>query len=293
MDALPVAVRPVDTPTSPRCALPTNACDAHIHMVADDYPLWSKRVEDPSPGTLVDWVERLEHHLKTLAFSRVVIVHSILYGGDNAVTIDGVAKIGLERARGIGLVTDSATDAELDALASGGISGIRLNYVHGGILSWAGVRNMAPRLAERGMHVQMLMNADKHLAEIADDVAKLEVPVVFDHIGWPDIDAGTDEPGFERLRRLVADGDVYVKLSGIYRVSDAPYDAAAAHVSALAAANPDRCLWGSDWPHLMLGDARQPDAGVLLNAFLDTVTASDQRERILSTAPGLLYGFDT
>ena len=292
MDRMPRAEAPVARPTRPTSPIPANACDAHVHMVADDYPLWENRVEDPAPGRLQDWADRLEHHLESLGFARVVIVHSILYGGDNAVTVDSVARLGRDRARGIGLVTDDATDAELDALAQAGVVGIRLNYVHGGILSWQGVKAMAPRLAARGMHVQMLMNAHRHMAEIAEDVAELPVPVVFDHIGWPDIPAGVDEPGFAGLLRLVSNGDAYVKLSGIYRVAHAPYDAAAGQVAALAAANPDRCLWGSDWPHLMLADAAQPDAGVLLNSFLDTVTSDDHRQRILSTTPGQLYGFD-
>ncbi|MGB3554377.1 MAG: amidohydrolase family protein [Jannaschia sp.] len=290
MSPLPRAAPPRAASTPPAVPLPAGACDAHVHMVAEDFPLWDGRVEDPAPGRLDDWMARLKAHLDALGFARVVIVHSILHGGDNSVTVEAVRRLG-DRARGIGLVTDDATEADLDALAAAGITGIRLNYVHGGLLSWAGVRAMAPRLAARGMHVQMLMNAHRHMEELAADVATMPVPVVFDHIGWPDIGAGVAEPGFAALLRLVAEGHAHVKLSGLYRLCDAHYDAAAAYVRALAEANPERCLWGSDWPHIMLAGAEMPDAGDLLAAFLDAVPGADMRETILARVPERLYGF--
>lgn len=287
---LPRADLPLDPPSAPRAPLPDGACDAHVHMLADDYPLWEGRVEDPAEGTFETWAGRLERHLAALGMARVVVVHSILYGGDNAVTADAVARLGA-RARGIGLVRDGATEAELDALAGAGIVGVRLNYVHGGLLSWEGVRAMAPRLAARGMHVQMLANAHRHLADLAPDIRAMPVPVVFDHVGWPDLAAGVAEPGFDALRGLVADGAAHVKLSGAYRLCPAPYDAAAPHVEALLRANPEGCLWGSDWPHIMLADAARPDAGALLDALLDVATSEADREAVLVRGPERLYGF--
>jgi predicted TIM-barrel fold metal-dependent hydrolase len=287
---LPRADLPLDPPSRPREAPPSGACDAHVHLLAGDYPLWDGRVEDPAPGALADWVARLDRHLDVLGMERVVVVHSILYGGDNAVTVDGVARLG-PRARGIALVRDDATEAELDALAEAGMVGVRLNYVHGGILTWDGVCAMAPRLAARGMHVQMLANAHRHLAALAPAVRAMPVPVVFDHVGWPDLAAGIAEPGFEALRTLVADGAAHVKLSGLYRLTGAPYDAAAEHVAALVRTNPERCLWGSDWPHIMLADAARPDAGALLDAFHDAVPSPADRRTILVDAPARLYGF--
>lgn len=290
----PKAQMPVAEPAAPDRALPAGACDAHIHMVAGpgEFPLWDGRVEDPAPGTLFeDWIGLYERHMAALGIDRVVVVHSILYGADNAVTKAAVARLGRDRARGIGLVDDRASEADLDALAEAGLCGVRLNYVHGGVLSWGGVTAMADRLKARGMHVQMLMNAHRHMAELEDGVRAMPVPVVFDHIGWPDVAAGPDEPGFRRLCALLADGKAFVKLSGLYRLADAPYEATDALVAALVRANPERCLWGSDWPHLMLADAKMPDAGALLNAFLRVVTDDETRRRILVDNPARLYGF--
>lgn len=287
---LPKAVPPIDVPTPPIGNLPKGACDAHVHLVGDDFPLWEGRVEDPADGTLEAYVARYRKHMQHLGLERVVIVHSILYGARNDVTKAAVAALG-DCARGIGLVTDDGTAADLDALRDAGIMGVRLNYVHGGVLTWAGVKRLAPMLAERGMHVQMLMNTHKHMEELADDVRASPVPVVFDHIGWPDLSLGVQHAGFEVLRQLVSEGMAYVKLSAPYRLCDAPYEAASAFIETLARSNPDACLWGSDWPHIMLADAKLPDAGVLLNHFLGIVRDDDTRRRILVETPSRLYGF--
>lgn len=290
----PNSLMPVAVPTAPPWVPPPGACDCHIHMVAgaDEFPLWEGRVENPAPGLDFDgWIGLYEEHMRALGLERVVVVHSILYGADNAVTCAAVDRLGRYRARGIGLVTDNASDAELDALAEAGVCGVRLNYVHGGVLSWDGVTAMADRLKARGLHVQMLMNAHRHVVELEAGVRRMPVDVVFDHLGWPDVAAGSSEPGFQRLLALVADGKAWVKLSGLYRLADAPYEATDALVAALVAANPERCLWGSDWPHLMLADAKMPDAGALLSALLRVVTDEETRRRILVDNPARLYGF--
>lgn len=289
----PSAEMPVATPMRPSATIPPGACDTHIHMVGgpDDFPLWEGRVEDPASGSFAEWIARLEHHLSTLGLERVVVVHSILYGGDNAITLEAVKRLGLDHARGIALVRDDVTEAELDTLAGAGVSGVRLNYVHGGLLSWEGAVKLAPRLAARGMHLQMLMFAHQHAEELCDSIRHLPVPVVFDHIGWPDLSLGVQNAGFQTLCRLVGEGHAYVKLSGVYRVCHAPYEAAQDHVAALVAANSKRCLWGSDWPHLMLADAKMPDAGQLLNVFLDSVPGDADRVKILTENPAQLYGF--
>lgn len=290
---LPRAQMPVSAPERPMFDLPKGACDTHVHMVAgpEDFPLWDGRVEDPAGGDFDTWLDRFAKHQAVLGLERAVIVHSILYGADNSVTVETVRRLGPDVARGIGLVRDDVDDATLDRLATQNIVGVRLNYVHGGVLSWEGVKAMAPRLAERGMHVQMLLNTHRHLEDLAGDMARLPVPVVLDHFGWPDLSLGVDEPGFAALKRLVGDGQVWVKLSGTYRLCRAPYDQADEAILSLIQANAERCLWASDWPHLMLADADLPDAGQLLNRFLKLVGQSRTLSRILVDNPARLYGF--
>jgi predicted TIM-barrel fold metal-dependent hydrolase len=148
---------------------------------------------------------------------------------------------------------------------------------------------MAPRLAERGMHLQILLHADEHLEALAGEIAALPVPVVLDHAGWPRDPEG---PGVERLCRLLGEGRAWVKLSGAYRFTAPPYREADALLRRLVEANPERCLWGSDWPHIMLGEGvERPDAGVLMDAFMRAVEGSEARQRVLVDNPAALHGF--
>lgn len=281
---LPQAAPPTPEPQAPDASLPPGAVDAHLHLVGDDFGLWEGRVEDPAPGTLDNWLDAFRAQLTRLGFEKGVIVHSILYGSDIAVTIEAVRRMG-PGFTGIGLVTDEARETDLDRLVDAGLRGVRLNYVHGGVLSWEGMVRLAPALAERGLHVEMLAHSHMHLEELAPQVPALPVQIVFDHCAWPDLAQGRTT-GHAALCRLLAEGQAWTKLSAQYRFGGRDADWI---VRDLVTANPERCLWGTDWPHLMLNGVTQPDAGQLLNDFLRLVPESSWREAIFVRNPAMLY----
>ncbi|PTX54012.1 putative TIM-barrel fold metal-dependent hydrolase [Litoreibacter ponti] len=285
---------PPNTATQPRQKAPAGAVDSHIHMLAaaSEFPLWEKRVENPAAGIDMDgFLARYRAQMDTLGISRTVVVHSILYGADNAVTLEAMRRLGPATTRGVALLPDGAHESELDALADAGIKALRLNYIHGGILTWEGAKALAPALAARDMHLQILASANRHIPEIADDIRVLPCPLVVDHMGWPDLTLGTNDPGFQTLCHLLTEGHAYAKLSAPYRVSQPPFTDATPFAAALANANPERCLWGSDWPFIMLGDATMPDAGTLLDRFHEAVEDPSARRLILVDNPTALYGF--
>lgn len=285
-------IAPLPPAATPGVLAPADACDSHVHMLAapDEAPLFDGRTEDTATS-YADYLARYRAHLAAIGITRGVIVQSIFYGTDNTITARAVADMG-PGFTGIGLVPDDASDADLDLLVAQNLRGVRLNYVHGGVLTWGGALAMAPRLAERGLHIQMLCHADQHMADLADDVAACTVPVVFDHIAWPaKLAAGPTDPGFQTLCRLLGDGHAYVKLSGLYRLAAAPYLATDPFVAALVAANPERCLWGSDWPHIMLNGAQMPPANALWDAFHRAIPDPATRKTILVDNPARLYGF--
>jgi len=283
------------TPKIPKHMPHVGACDAHVHLLGspDEFTLWEGRAENPARDAdggpdFNGWLALYRAHLDALGFSKGLIVHSILYGTDNSVTIAALKRMG-PNFKGVGLLPDTASDTDLDQFVIQNLCAVRLNVVHGGVLSWDGAKAMAPRLAARNLHIQMLLHSHLHIIELADDIKALPVPLVVDHIGWPDLSRGPTDPGFQTLLRLVADGHVHVKLSALYRLCPAPYTQAAPFVAALVAANPDACLWGSDWPHLMLNGARMPHAAKLLDAFHDVVTSQDARQKILCDTPNRLF----
>jgi predicted TIM-barrel fold metal-dependent hydrolase len=90
----------------------------------------------------------------------------------------------------------------------------------------------------------------------------------------------------------------------VYRSSTlAPdYADAAPLARALIAANPDRIVWGTDWPHPSGGTApgRKPtdvtplfqlDDGQLMNLLAVWAPDDATRRKILVTNPAKLYGF--
>lgn len=277
----------------PRTHAPLGSCDSHFHMIGgpDDYPIREDRAENPAEGGYLEWLDRLRQQMSTLGLSRGVIVQSILYGTDNTIVADTIRTLGADAFRGVAVVSSDVTDSQLDHMRNAGIVGIRVNYVHGGALKWTDALAMAPRLHERGMHIQMLINARDHIAELADDMRSLPVNIVLDHMGWPDLSAGVQEPGFKLVTRLLEEGHIWVKLSGSFRFCDAPYQAADTPIAQLAGANPDQCVWGSDWPYLMLGAAKTPDAGQLLDGLYRALPDAELRKKVLVDNPTKLYQF--
>ncbi|MDA9795553.1 amidohydrolase family protein, partial [Paracoccaceae bacterium] len=89
----------------------------------------------------------------------------------------------------------------------------------------------------------------------------------------------------ETLYHMLDSGKVWIKLSGLYRLANAPYFDTDKIVSKLVRANPERCLWGSDWPHIMLNGAEMPDAGSLMDAFYRVVSDEKTRDQILIENP--------
>jgi predicted TIM-barrel fold metal-dependent hydrolase len=125
--------------------------------------------------------------------------------------------------------------------------------------------------------------------------------VVFDHFGGAQAAAGVDQPGFSDLLALVKSGKVYVKISGAYRASKLgpDYPDAAPLARALIAANADRIVWGTDWPHpnseggstTKVSPLFQIDDGRLLNQLPVWAPDAAVRRKILVDNPARLYGF--
>ena len=278
---------PPAPPSAPKRPLPVGAWDAHAHLLGGpEHPLSPTRVEDPAPGIdLGGWLRMYRAHLDALGCSKGLIVHSILYGTDNTVTLAAVKAMGAGFA-GVGLLPDGAGPDEIRAFADTNIVAVRLNYVHGGVLSWDGARAMAPALADHGLHIQMLLHADQHIADLADDIRALPVPLVIDHCAWPTT-LNPNIPAIDTLCALLSEGHVYVKLSAPNRLTHT-IDAAQPLMRKLISANPDQVLWGSDWPHIMLGDAHQPRAADLADIVME-IASTDEQQKIFVTNPDRLF----
>ena len=138
---------------------------------------------------------------------------------------------------------------------------------------------------------------------VHDDVLNADVPVVFDHFGGAQAAGGVEQPGFAALLALVRAGKAYVKISGHYRSSlKAPaFDDVAPLARALIAANSDRIVWGTDWPHphhaepgkelSELTPAFDIDDGLALAQLSRWAPTAATRRKILVDNPARLYDF--
>lgn len=280
--------QPPHPPEKPATRLPKGSWDAHVHLLGGpQHPLSPNRVENPPKGIDFDgWLGLYREHLAHLGCDHGVIVHSILYGTDNTVTLEAVQALG-GNFKGVGLLADGSPVTAVRTLADANICAVRLNYVHGGVLTWNGARKMAPMLADHNMHIQMLLHADLHIAEIADNIRTLPTPLVIDHCGWP-TSLEPESAAIDTLCDLLDEGHIWVKLSAPYRFAENP-EKARPIMRRLLDANPDQCLWGSDWPHIMLNGVAMPRASALLDSLV-AITSEEERARIFRSNPGRLFG---
>src|SRR5712664_3218321 len=284
--------------------VPAGACDCHTHIHGDPekFPYFGGRVYTPETAL----PEEMAALHRLLRVQRVVIVTPSVYGTDNSATLFGMRARGAD-ARGVAVIDDKTPESELDAMGRAGVRGIRLNLATGGGNDPSAGRQRLEKAAERmkarGWHVQMYTNLAV-ISAIKDAVLASPVPVVFDHFGGAQAALGLEQPGFSDLLQLVKSGKAYVKISGAYRASKLgpDYADAAPLARALIAANSDRIVWGTDWPHpdsvtppgRKVSDVTplfQIDDGRLLNQLPVWAPDAAIRQKILVDNPARLYGF--
>jgi predicted TIM-barrel fold metal-dependent hydrolase len=304
MDNRTVLAKAAQPATKVNFDVPAGACDCHTHIHGDleKFPFFEGRVYTPEPAS----PEEMAALHRALHIERVVIVTPSVYGTDNSATIYGIKARGAT-ARGVAVIDEKTPESDLDAFGQAGLRGIRLNLATAGTSDPAIGRQRfqtaVERVKRRNWHVQMFTSLAM-ISAIKDLVDASEVPVVFDHFGGAEAKLGPAQPGFVDLLHLVQSGKAYVKISGAYRASSlAPdYGDAAPLARALIAANSDRIVWGTDWPHpnSVTPPGQKPtevtplfqiDDGRLLNQLPVWAPDAAIRKKILVDNPARLYGF--
>ena len=259
--------------------VPRGACDCHVHVFgpAARYPLAPDRAYTPPEASLEDLLRTEE----ALGMERMVVVQPSVYGTDNTCMLDALEALG-SRARGVAGVDELSS---LDDLHAAGVRGVRVNLQTGNLRDPQLVAKAAARVGMLGWHVQAFARI-----AILKDLKPLPTTLVIDHFGLP-----RDQSDCEYLVRLIRTQDVYVKLSGPQRLPMEPGPL----VQALVAAAPERCVWGSDWPH-PVSAARNPKAVQPFDEVDDVAALARLREwipdekvlrKILVDNPVRLYEF--
>jgi len=282
--------------------VPKEACDCHTHIFGDPrrFPYFAGRVYTPESASIAE-MRSLHRALHT---DRVVIVQPSVYGTDNSCTIDAIKQLG-PGARGIAAVDEKISDGMLDEMHQQGIRGIRINLETAGQFDPALAHKRLQAAIEkiqnrREWHIEIYTRLSV-IEAIHDQVMNSPVPVSFDHFGGAQATLGIKQPGFDVLLSLLKSGKAYVKISAPYRSSKlAPdYPDVAPLAKALIGANPQRIIWGTDWPHpaqipgkkaTEITPLYQIDDGRDLNMVAMWAPDEGLRRTILVDNPAKLYG---
>jgi predicted TIM-barrel fold metal-dependent hydrolase len=277
---------PVREPSPPSWKVPDGAWDTHFHVLGPQgrFPYAVSRKYSP-PDAPIDRCMRVHQRLN---IARGIVVHPNTHGYDCSVDFDAVAR---SDGRYVAVIRldESATSSQCRALHQAGARGVRFafNPQHGGMLDRRVFEHVLRCIEGLGWFVELHFEGAA-LPGLRSWLEEIPATVVVDHIGRIDVSLGVTQEPFDILLDLMRRENYWVKLSGIDRLSadGFPYDDVAPFVRELCHRAPDRLLWGSDWPHTGIFDARlMPDDGMLLDSFARFVPDDALRHQILVDSP--------
>ena len=291
-DPIPTCAPHDPAPRAPAVAAPPFACDCHAHVCgpAARYPYAPNRIYTPPDALPADY----RHMLDALGIERAVLVQPSVYGTDNRAMLDAL-DADPARLRGVAVVDFDILAQAIEAMHARGVRGARCNIVDlkdgRGVLPVAALTALADRIEPFGWHLEFLMHVDE-FPDLDRQLAPIRVPMVFGHLGYVPTARGTATEGFEALLRLLRAGSAWVKLTAPYRLTGSalPYPDVDPFAARLVEEAPDRLVWGSDWPHVIVKTA-MPNDGDLFDIFSRWVPDAEMRRRILVDNPAQLYGF--
>ena len=278
-------------PSKPRFVPPAGAVDAHCHVFGPEaqFPFSARAKYLPADAG----PDQLFALRDFLGFSRNVIVQASCHGADNRATLNAIARSD-GKARGVAVVDVGISEDELHALHEGGMRGIRFNFLKR--LVDDAPRDKFLEVSQRlpkGWHVVVYFEADI-LDELRPFIAQIPVPIVVDHMGRPDVTQGPDGPDMRAFRRLLGSrADIHFKATCPDRLDPTgdPWNAFAEAVRPLVEDYPDRCLWGTDWPHPNQQNVL-PDDGHLVDMIPRIAPTEELQHKLLVANPERLYWGD-
>jgi 2-pyrone-4,6-dicarboxylate lactonase len=289
MNANPPYIPFHPNPSKPTFKAPPGAVDAHCHVFgpAARFPYAPERKYTPVDAPK----EKLFALRDFLGFDRCVIVQASCHGKDNAALIDALVN-SREKARGIAVIGEGASDAELKSMHRAGVRGVRFNFVKR-LVDFTPrdvLERIAARVAPLGWHIVVYFEMPD-LPELESFFTALPTVVVVDHMGRPNVKKGLAHPEFQRyLKLLDSHKNIWSKVSCPERltVKGAPYDDVVPFAQTLVERFPDRVLWGTDWPHPNM-PVEAPDDGVLVDVIPRIAHSASLQKALLIDNPMRLY----
>ena len=262
------------------------ACDCHMHVYEDAYPLAPTATFKPphAPASAYRAVQR------ELGLKRTVVIQPTGYGVDNRCTLAALAALGPE-ARAIVVVPPDLPAAQLQALDGAGVRGVRYMMLPGGVLPWSGLEQGAAAIAPLGWHIDLQLDG-RELPQREAMLRRLPCRLVIDHVGRFMGAVDPDSDAVKSLCRLLDGGECWIKISAPYessRVGAPGYEDIAGIARLVAQRYPERCLWASNWPHP--NQVPAPSSAAMLDWSMRSIADSAAQRKALVDNPAELYGF--
>ncbi len=272
-------------------AKPVRRIDCHVHVLDPQQFAYAPDTAYAPAGAEIATCNQLGHVLNHYGVSHALIVGpNSGYGFDNRCLLDALAT-GAGHYKGIAVVRNDASLAELQSLKAAGVVGVALNPA---LLGVAAYRDAAPLLAKAqalDLWVQVQVQGEQ-LIELRPMLLGSGTKLLIDHCGRPNISAGVQQAGFQALLEMASTGRTVVKLSGYAKISALPYPYADMRPyvqSLLDAYTPQALVWASDWPFLRAPE--RIDYGPMQALFERWVPDAAARQTIEWATPARLFGF--
>lgn len=276
-------------PSKPKFAVPQGAVDAHCHVFgpAAKFPYSPARKYTPCDASKEQLFALRDH----LGFSRNVIVQASCHSTDNRALVDALETAG-ELARGIAFVDETITEHELKEMDRAGVRGVRFNFVKRLVdtVPTEKLKAIADKIRPLGWHVVVYFES-QDIDDVTPFLESLNMTVVIDHMGRPDVTKGVDSQEFGKFISLMErNPDIWCKVSCPERLTQTPpdYSDVVPFAKTLVELFPNRVLWGTDWPHPNM-KSHTPDDGHLVDVIPQIATTTEQQKALLVTNPMKLY----
>jgi predicted TIM-barrel fold metal-dependent hydrolase len=265
--------------------MPKGAVDTHAHVISAASLVPGRSYTAPEV-TGEQYIEMLDE----VGMTYGVLIQVSVNGQDNEPMLR-VLDQHPKRLRGVAVPLLGQPDAYYQNMKDRGVVGIRVNVMFaGGGLDLSNLEECDALARDWGWHIQFLLDAND-LPALMPRMQKMKSTLVIDHMGFLKTSVGVHSPGFMALVELVRER-AWVKVSGAYRLSEKypGYHNVVPYAKALIEAAPNRCIWGSDWPHVATW-GNMPTIAQLLDCFALYAPNEAIRKQILCDNPQRLYGF--
>ena len=181
---------------------PAGACDRHMHIYDHRFPVAPNAKLGPPDATVDDY--RLLQ--KRLGLTRSVVGTPSTYGTDNSDHARAPSRHSAPAARGVAVVSERVSDAELKRLDGLGVTGIRFNLVQAGATTIGDARTaVAAAVDALGWHVQIHVLADQILTRFAfSPHPRINAAGLLDHLAHTPHPDGVKHSALRRIRASAA-----------------------------------------------------------------------------------------